>query len=138
MVKRSRTIALGYGDLNLGDAELEVVKSLRILGVILASKLTFETHLRKVVTKTSRSFGVKRQAGKIFDCPRAVSCMCLSSLEYCASVWKSLAESHWICWIVLLAVRKDYVKVSFVAWRTEGRLVPCVYSMRFITEWTIL
>ena len=35
VVKRSRTIAPGYGDLILGHAELEEVKSLRVLGVLL-------------------------------------------------------------------------------------------------------
>ena len=44
LINRSRTIALGYGDLTLDGAELEEVKSLRILGVTLDSKLTFETH----------------------------------------------------------------------------------------------
>ena len=35
MVNRSRTRAPGYGDLTLGDAELEEEKGLRILGVTL-------------------------------------------------------------------------------------------------------
>ena len=48
-----RTYAAGYGDLTLGCAELEEVKNLRILGVIFDSKFTFETHLRKVVSKVA-------------------------------------------------------------------------------------
>ena len=40
----SWTIAPGY--LTLGGAELEEVKSLRILGITFDSQLTFETHLR--------------------------------------------------------------------------------------------
>ena len=47
VVSRFRTIALGYGDLTLGGAKLEEVKSLRILGISLDSKLRFETHLQK-------------------------------------------------------------------------------------------
>ena len=43
VVSRSRTNGLGYGDRNLCDAELEEIKSLRIFGVILDPKLTFET-----------------------------------------------------------------------------------------------
>ena len=39
---RSLTIALGYGDLTLGGAVLDEVKSLRIVGVTLDSKFTFE------------------------------------------------------------------------------------------------
>ena len=46
VVSRSQIIANGYGDLTLGGAELEELKSLRILGVTLDSKLPFEIHLR--------------------------------------------------------------------------------------------
>ena len=45
-VSRSRTNAFGYGDLTLVNVELEEVKGLRILGVTLDSKLTFEIHMR--------------------------------------------------------------------------------------------
>ena len=63
---RSRTTAPCYGNLNLGGAELEKVKSLRILEVVrsqhilevlLDSKLTFEAHLGKVVLNAARSLG---------------------------------------------------------------------------------
>ena len=53
VVGRSRTIAPSHGDLTLGGVDLEEVKSLRILGVTLPSKLTFETHLRKVVSEAA-------------------------------------------------------------------------------------
>ena len=50
-------------------AELEEVKSLRIVAVTLDSKLTLEIHLRKVVSKTARSLSVVRRAAKLFACP---------------------------------------------------------------------
>ena len=50
--------------------DLEVVKSLRILGVPLDSKLTFETHLQEVLSKADRRLGVVCRAGKLFDYPR--------------------------------------------------------------------
>ena len=43
VVSRSRTNAPVYGDLTVGGAELEKVKSLRILGVTFDSKLTFDS-----------------------------------------------------------------------------------------------
>ena len=49
VVSRSQTNASGYDDLTLRIVELEELKSLRIFGVILDSKLTFETHLCEVV-----------------------------------------------------------------------------------------
>ena len=45
VVSRSRTIIPGYDDLTLGGAELKELKSLRILGVTLNFKLTFQIHL---------------------------------------------------------------------------------------------
>ena len=46
VISRSRTNAPGYGDLTLSDIELVDVKILRILGVTLGPKTTFESHLR--------------------------------------------------------------------------------------------
>ena len=60
MVSRYRTCAPGWGDLTLSGAELEELKSLRILGVTFDSMLTFETHLREVVSKTARNLGFVR------------------------------------------------------------------------------
>ena len=65
VVSLFRTIALNYCDFNLGGAELEEVMMLRILGVTFDCWLTFETHLRKVMSKAAR-------AGKLFNCPRMV------------------------------------------------------------------
>ena len=64
-VSRSRTIAPGYGDLILGGAVLEEVKRLRILRVNLDSKLTFETYLRKGVSRTVRSVMCCAPSGKV-------------------------------------------------------------------------
>ena len=56
-------IIISLGDVNLGGAELEEVKSLSILGVAVDSKLTFKTQLRKVVSNAARSLGVVCRAG---------------------------------------------------------------------------
>ena len=45
IISRSLTIAPGYGDLTLDDAELEELMNLRILVVTLHFKLTFKTHM---------------------------------------------------------------------------------------------
>ena len=57
-VSRSRTIAAGYADLTLGSGKIGEAKSLCILEVALVTKLTFEFHLRNVVSKVARSLGV--------------------------------------------------------------------------------
>ena len=90
VISRSRTSAPGYGDLILGGAGLEEVKSLCILGITFDSKLTFEMHLREVVSKAARYTGLIRRAGRLFDCPRMLkgcfNAYVWSSLEYCVSV----------------------------------------------------
>ena len=80
VVSRSRTSALGYGDLTLGGAELEEAKSLRILGITLESKLIFVTHLREVMLKAARSLNVMRQTGKLFGCRHTLICSRVRSL----------------------------------------------------------
>ena len=96
LVSRSRSYVPGYGDVTLGGAELETVDSVRILGIALDSKFTFETQLPEVVSKTASRLGVVCRARKLFDCSRVVkSCFdvfVLSYLGYCASVWMSSAE----------------------------------------------
>ena len=57
-LSQCRTSVPGYGDFTLRGANLEELKSLRIYGVSLDSKLMFETHFREVVSKTARSLGV--------------------------------------------------------------------------------
>ena len=64
VVSRSVTYAPGNGDLTLGGAEVEEVKSIRILEVTLDSKLTFETHLDEVVSKAARSLSVVHREEK--------------------------------------------------------------------------
>ena len=68
---RSRTYAPDYDDFTLEGAELEEVKSLRVLRITIDYKLKFDTHLREIVSKAAWSFGVRR-AGRLFYCPRVL------------------------------------------------------------------
>ena len=71
VVSRSRTYAHDYGDVTVGGAELDEIKSLRVFGVTFDSKLTFEIHF--------------------FRCFNAYV---LSNLDNCAPVGMSSWESH--------------------------------------------
>ena len=95
VVSRSRIIASGYDDLTLGSAEIEEVKSPRILEVTLNFKLTFEAPMREVVSKVARSLGVVHRAVKSFDCPRVLKSYFNAYVWYSKSyfnayVWYSL------------------------------------------------
>ena len=124
------------------NTKLEEVKSLHIRGVTFDSKLTFETHLREVALKTALSLGVVSQAGKLFDfscvLKNCFNTYVLPNLDYCARMWMASAESHLSLLIVLFVVRKCCVRENFVFWGTEGKSVPCVCSITFITKLTIL
>ena len=54
VVSRSRTYSCSYGDLTVGGAELEKVKSRRILGVTLDFKLTFRLIFVKLCQRHTR------------------------------------------------------------------------------------
>ena len=122
--------------LTIGGAEIEELKTLRILGVTLDSKLTFETNLRKVVSKVAKSLSVVNRARKLFDCPRVFkSCY---NAYFCPAGRIVPPCLIWVIWIVFFVMRKGCVRVNFVVWDTKGRSVPCVCSIRSFTEWTAL
>merc|ERR1712055_742922 len=58
VISRSRTNAPPYPDLILNGTVVDVVKELRVLGVVLESKLTFESHVRCVAAAASRKLGI--------------------------------------------------------------------------------
>ena len=91
VVSRSQTYASGYSDLTLDNAELEEIRNLCIFGQIFDSYLTFETHLREVVSTKTRSLCVLHRARNLFNCPCVpMSCFnayVLSNLEHFAPAW---------------------------------------------------
>ena len=98
VVSRSQTYAPGNSNLPVSGAELEEVKSLRVLGKTFDSKSTFGQldYLREVVSITARSPCVVRRVGKSFECLQVLkSCAyVLSNLEYCAPAWMSSGQSY--------------------------------------------
>ena len=103
-----------YGDLTLGSAEHEEIRSLRILEVIFGSNGTFVTHIREVVSNTARSFGVVRRAGKLFDYPRVLkSCFnayVLSNYSIVIPCKCRLRSLICICWIEWFAMGRGCVR----------------------------
>ena len=86
-----RTNAFGYGDLSLGGAELEEVKSLHILGVTINCESTFMTHLREVVPKAARSLDVVRLYLIVYVCSRAVS------MRMFCLAWNIMPRVDFVC-----------------------------------------
>ena len=98
IVARSRTLLPRHPALSIGGVVLEESSSLQVLGVTLDSKLTFETHVRNIVSVASQKLGIVRKAFKIFGdvvvTSRCFKSFVLPLLEYCSPVWGSAAESH--------------------------------------------
>ena len=98
IIGRSRTVQPEHGELILDGTVLSVSESLVILGVRFDSKLTFEAHVRDVVSTASRSVGIMRRANRIFSnsvvLKRCFLSYVLPSLEYCAPVWLSSAVTY--------------------------------------------
>ena len=77
---------------------MEMVSELKILGVILDSKLTFEKQVRAIAASALRRVGILRKTMSVFQ-DVAVVAKCfwaftLPVLEYCSPVWISAATSH--------------------------------------------
>ena len=95
---RSRTVFPLHGDLVVDGSPIANCCELDILGVKFDSKLTFESHIRAIVSSASRKLGILRKAYTILqDASISVTCFrcfILPLLEYCAPVWSSAAASH--------------------------------------------
>ena len=75
-----------------------MVSELKILGVILDSKLTFEKQVRAIAATASMRVGILRKTMSVFrDVAIVAKCFwafILPVLEYCSPVWISAATSH--------------------------------------------
>ena len=75
-----------------------MVSELKILGVILDSKLMFEKQARAIAASASGRVGILRKTMNVFrDIAIVAKCFWafnLPKLEYCSPVWMSAATSH--------------------------------------------
>jgi hypothetical protein len=98
IISRSRTVYPAFPDLVLGGAIVEIVPELKLLGILLDSKLTFESQIRVIVASTSGRLGILRKALHLYCDAEVVSrsywSYVLPVLEYCSPVWSSAATCH--------------------------------------------
>ena len=71
---------------------------MRILGVTLDTKLTFEKHISTILMSAAQKIGILRRAWSIYQDESIVSrcfwSLILPILEYCAPVWSSSVGGH--------------------------------------------
>ena len=90
IVSRSRTVSPPHGDLDLSVVFIRASSNLDILGVKFDSKLTFEDHVRSIVSRVFKRIGNLRLVKRIFvDTSALLRCyfaFILPMLEYCSAV----------------------------------------------------
>ena len=95
---RSRTLQPAHPPLVINDETLKVSDQMRMLGVIIDSKLSFEPHIRSLASSISRKVGLLRKANKIFNSStitkRCFFSFLLPIFENCSPVWMSAADCH--------------------------------------------
>ena len=67
LISYSRTVEPLFPDLIIDGSVVEMVSELKILGVILDSKLAFEKQFRAIAASTSRSVSILRKAMGVFQ-----------------------------------------------------------------------
>ena len=96
LISRSRTVEPLFPDLLIDGFVVEMVSELKILGVIIDSKLSFEKQVRAITA--SMRVGILRKTMSVFrDVTVVAKCFwafILPVLEYCSPVWMSAAASH--------------------------------------------
>ncbi len=95
---RSRTMNPVHPPLVLGGQILSIGDTMKILGVTLDAKLTFETHINNITSQLSSLIGLLRKSIKIFN-NQSIAIKCFYSyllpiFEYCSPVWSSAASCH--------------------------------------------
>ena len=98
IVSRSRTLVPEHPNLLINGVIINRSNQLKLLGVTLDSKLTFETHLRNMARGISQKLGILRKSKKIYKdddiLRRCFFSFILPHFEYCSAVWSSAADSH--------------------------------------------
>ena len=98
LISRSRTVEPLFPDLVVDGTVVEMVSELKILGVIVDSKLAFEKQVRAIAASASFRVGILRKTMSVIrDVAVVAKCFwafILPVLEYCSPVWMSAATSH--------------------------------------------
>ena len=98
VVSRSRTVNPPHGDLVLSGLSICASPNLDILDVKFDNTLTFEDHVRDILSCVSLRICNLRLVNRVFVDPSVFLCVFyaffLPILQYFSPVWESTAECH--------------------------------------------
>ena len=99
LVSRSRSELPPHPLLYAGGDQIQEERHMKVLGVVLDSKLTYEEHLRQVASRAGQKTGILRKAARLIASDSAILGGCLRAcvlplVEYSSPVWSSTAETH--------------------------------------------
>ena len=129
-VSRSRTIIPQHPPLFMDGSQITISKSIKLLGITLDNKLTFEDHLRVVAASIAQKTGLLRKCRKTLGNDDAVLktffAFILPSFEYCMPVWFSAADCH------LKLLDRAFSRIRFVLPKASfdlkrRRMVGCLF-----------
>ena len=87
-----------YPLLTLNGSVIQESNNIKLHGILIASKLTFEYHLRHLSNNLSQKNGIERKCISVFNdldiARKCFNAFILSFFEYCYPVWMSAAECH--------------------------------------------
>ena len=91
LVSRSRSELPPHPLLYADGDQIPEERHLKVLGVVLESKLTYEEHLRQVASRAWQKTGILRKAARLYACDSAILGRCLRAyvlplVEYCSPV----------------------------------------------------
>ena len=91
LVSRSRSELPPHPLLYADGDQIPEERHLKVLGVVLDSKLTYEEHLRQVASRARQKTGILRKAARLYACNSAILGRCLRAyvlplVEYCSPV----------------------------------------------------
>ena len=84
-------------DLKLNNVTVEQVNSIKLLGVMLDSRLSFSNHINQIILKKGRVVGISRKCASFVARPllcQIVQSLVLCHLEYCSVVLASAAKGE--------------------------------------------
>ena len=127
VVSRSRTVSPPQGDLVLSGVSIRASPNFDILCVKFDRKLTFEDHVRGIVSHVSQRIGIFRLVKRIFvDNSVLLRCYFAFVLlihEYCSPVCGSAAEGHQLLERLVYSMARLCPDQSFFSLSHQRRVV---------------